>query len=121
MLCWAEYSCLGHPASEGSDAAWSELYNVDRVARSDGLDQLPLDYLVPPPMLSAPAADVPQLGRPLPDDLGSPILKAEQQAQRYGSPGNDPAEAERLARLPCRSCRAVLKLQGGNYGAVLPL
>ena len=66
----------------------AELYNVDRVARSDGLDQLPSDYSKLPPALSAPAADVPQLGRPLPGDLGSPILKAEQQAQRYGSQFN---------------------------------
>ena len=77
----------------------AELYNVDRVARSDGLDQLPSDYSKMPPALPAPTPDVPQLGRPLPGDLGGPILKAEQQAQRYGSPGNDPAEAERLARL----------------------
>ncbi|RYE45091.1 MAG: TrbI/VirB10 family protein [Hyphomicrobiales bacterium] len=77
----------------------AELYNVDRVARSDGLDQLPSDYSKLPPVLPGPAADVPQLGRPLPGDLGGPILKAEQQAQRYGSPGNDPAEAERMARL----------------------
>ena len=77
----------------------AELYNVDRVARSDGLDQLPSDYSKMPPALPAPTPDVPHLGRPLPGDLGGPILKAEQQAQRYGSPGNDPAEAERLARL----------------------
>jgi type IV secretion system protein VirB10 len=77
----------------------AELYNVDRVARSDGLDQLPSDYSKMPPALPAPTPDVPHLGRPLPGDLGGPILKSEQQAQRYGSPGNDPAEAERLARL----------------------
>jgi len=44
---------------------------------------------------------VPQLGPPLPGDLGPAILKAEQQSQGYGyqQPGNDPAEAARLARL----------------------
>ena len=72
----------------------TELYNVDRVSRSEGLDQLPTDNSKLPPA-------VPQLGTPLPGDLGGPILKAEQQAQGYGyqQPGHDPAEAERLARL----------------------
>jgi len=75
-----------------------ELYNVDRVSRSEGLDQLPADYSKLPPTL--PAA-VPQLGAPLPGDLGGPIHKAEQQAQGYGNPqtGPNPAEVERLARL----------------------
>jgi type IV secretion system protein VirB10 len=72
----------------------AELYNVDRVSRSEGLNQLPADYSKLPPA-------VPQLGAPLPGDLGGPILKGEQQAQGYGyqQPGHDPAEAERLARL----------------------
>ncbi|MDZ4236961.1 MAG: TrbI/VirB10 family protein [Hydrogenophaga sp.] len=72
----------------------TELYNVDRVSRSEGLDRLPSDYSKLPPA-------VPQLGAPLPGDLGGPIHKAEQQAQGYGyqQPGHDPAEAERLARL----------------------
>ena len=73
----------------------AELYNTDRVSRSEGLNQLPADYSKLPP------ADVPQLGPPLPGDLGPAILKAEQQSQGYGyqQPGNDPAEAARLARL----------------------
>jgi type IV secretory pathway VirB10-like protein len=72
----------------------TELYNVDRISRSEGLDQLPADY-------SKLAPAVPQLGAPLPGDLGGPILKAEQRAPGYGypQPGHDPAEAERLARL----------------------
>jgi len=72
----------------------TELYNVDRVSRSEGLDQLPADYSKLPPA-------VPQLGAPLPGDLGGPMLKAEQQAQGYAyqQPGHDPAEADRLARL----------------------
>lgn len=72
----------------------TELYNVDRVSRSEGLDQLPADYSKLPPA-------VPQLGAPLPGDLGGPMLKAEQQAQSYSyqQPGHDPAEASRLARL----------------------
>ena len=83
------------PQQRRSGAEQSELYNVDRVARSEGLEQLPADYSqLPPPA----APEVPQLGPPLPGDLGGPILRAEQQAQGYGQ-GLDPAEAERLARL----------------------
>lgn len=37
----------------------AELYNVDRVSRSEGLNQLPADYSKLPPA-------VPQLGAPLP-------------------------------------------------------
>lgn len=70
----------------------TELYNVDRISRSEGLDQLPSDY-------SKLRPEVPQLGAPLPGDLGGPILKAEQRAPGYPPPGHDPAEAERLARL----------------------
>ncbi|WP_296560223.1 TrbI/VirB10 family protein [Pigmentiphaga sp.] len=71
----------------------TELYNVDRIARSEGLEQLPADYS----KLPAPEPP-PVLGEPLPGDLGRPMLRAEQQAS-YAQPGNDPAEAERLARL----------------------
>jgi type IV secretory pathway VirB10-like protein len=76
----------------------TELYNVDRVARSEGLAQLPTDYSKLPPKLPP---EVPQLGAPLPGDLGGPVLKAEQRAQGYDQPQpvHDAAEAERLARL----------------------
>jgi type IV secretion system protein TrbI len=83
------------PQQRRQGAEPNELYNVDRVARSEGLEQLPADYSqLPPP----PAPEVPQLGPPLPGDLGGPILRAEQQAQGYGH-GPDAAEAERLALL----------------------
>ncbi len=83
------------PQQRRQGAEPNELYNVDRVARSEGLEQLPADYSqLPPP----PAPEVPQLGPPLPGDLGGPILRAEQQAQGYGY-GPDAAEAERLALL----------------------
>ncbi|MBU3054733.1 TrbI/VirB10 family protein [Pseudomonas indica] len=83
------------PQQRRQGAEPNELYNVDRVARSEGLEQLPVDYSqLPPP----PAPEIPQLGPPLPGDLGGPILRAEQQAQGYGH-GPDAAEAERLALL----------------------
>ncbi|EIU1669086.1 TrbI/VirB10 family protein [Pseudomonas aeruginosa] len=75
----------------GNDPA--ELYNVDRVSRSEGLDRLPSDYskLPPPP---------PELGPPLPGDLGPAIVQSQRPAApSYTTSGHDPAEAERLARL----------------------
>lgn len=75
----------------------AELYNVDRVSRSEGLDQLPADYSKLPPTLPP---DVPELGPPLPGDLGPAIVNSQQPAvAAYATPGHDPAEAERLARL----------------------
>ncbi|WP_321949669.1 TrbI/VirB10 family protein [Burkholderia cenocepacia] len=50
----------------------TNLYNVDRIAKADDLDQLPADYskLPPKPAPAAPAS-VPQLGPPLPGDWGA--------------------------------------------------
>ncbi|TBU98338.1 conjugal transfer protein TrbI [Stutzerimonas kirkiae] len=81
-----------HGASEQA-----ELYNVDRVSRSEGLDQLPADYSKLPPTLPP---EVPELGPPLPGDLGPAIVNSQQPAvAAYATPGHDPAEAERLTRL----------------------
>ena len=55
--------------------ASTELYNVDRVMRSEELDQLPKDYSGLPPK---PAASVPTLGPPLPGDLGPAIVQSQQ-------------------------------------------
>jgi len=75
----------------------AELYNVDRVSRSEGLESLPTDYSqLPPTSLAHP----PELGPPLPGDLGPAILKFQRPAVPIYTPaGQDPAEAERLARL----------------------
>lgn len=73
----------------------AELYNVDRVSRSEGLDRLPSDYS----KLPAPPQP-PELGPPLPGDLGPAIVQSQRPAApSYTTPGRDPAEAERLARL----------------------
>lgn len=76
----------------GNDPA--ELYNVDRVSRSEGLDRLPSDYSkLPPPQ-------PPELGPPLPGDLGPAIVQSQRPAApSYTPPGHDPAEAERLSRM----------------------
>lgn len=63
----------------------SELYNVDRVSKSEGLDQLPSDY--------SELRKVPELGPPLPGDLGPAIVKSQQPV--YGQPGHDPEDALR--------------------------
>lgn len=50
----------------------TNLYNVDRIAKADDLDQLPSDYSkLPTKPVPAPAASVPQLGPPLPGDWGA--------------------------------------------------
>jgi type IV secretion system protein VirB10 len=51
------------------DAPQTELYNTDQRTTPDGLASMPRDY-----------AHVPQLGAPLPGDLGRPILKAQGQS-----------------------------------------
>ena len=67
-------------------AGWqNELYNVDRDSKSEGLDGLPSDYSKLP--------KVPELGPPLPGDLGPAIVAAQQPT--YMPPGHDPNDALR--------------------------
>lgn len=85
------WSLQPHKPRGGNDPA--ELYNVDRVSRSEGLDRLPSDYS------KLPSPPPPELGPPLPGDLGPAIMQSQQPAApNYTPPGHDPAEAERLAR-----------------------
>ena len=73
----------------------TELYNVERISRTEGLNQLPADYSKLPPALPR---GVPELGPPLPGDLGPAIVKFQQPAVGvYAPPGHDPAVAERDA------------------------
>ena len=66
----------------------NELYNVDRVSKSEGLDGLPSDYSKLP--------KVPELGPPLPGDLGPAIVASQQpMAPTYAPPGHDPEDARR--------------------------
>lgn len=89
---------LQAPQRRGADKP-TELHNVERVSRTEGLARLPADYSQLPSALPALPPDVPTLGEPLPGDLGTPILRAEQRAQGYPPSVHDPAEAGRLARL----------------------
>ncbi|MBB5214403.1 TrbI/VirB10 family protein [Parapusillimonas granuli] len=75
----------------------TELYNVDRVSKSEGLDALPADYS----MLLTPEVppDVPELGPPLPGDLGPAIVNSQQPVvANYAPPGVDAEAAEREAQ-----------------------
>ncbi|KPG01350.1 conjugal transfer protein TrbI [Rhodopseudomonas sp. AAP120] len=66
-----------------------ELYNVDRVSKSEGLDGLPADYSKLP-------QKVPELGPPLPGDLGPAIVNSQQPVTpTYAPPGPDPEDALR--------------------------
>ena len=84
----------------------AELYNVDRVSKSEGLDALPTDYSKLPPALPP---DVPELGPPLPGDLGPAIVASQQPVTPgYSPPGHDPedalrkeADAAAASRSPC--------------------
>lgn len=65
----------------------TELYNVDRVSKSERLDGLPADYSKLPPK------KVPELGPPLPGDLGPAIVNSRQPVTAaYASPGRDPED-----------------------------
>jgi type IV secretion system protein VirB10 len=94
------------PGSRGLRGLPTELHNVERVSRAEGLEQLPTDYSkIPPPKAveAAPPPAVPQLGPPMPGDLGTAMLRAEQGDHTVpgfgGSPRPDAAaEAARIER-----------------------
>ncbi len=112
-------------ALQGRDAenGPAELYNTDRVAQADGLGKLPRDY-----------SGVPQLGPPLPGDLGRPMLSAQQRGQPVptpampGAPGTPPtpqvdpavqrAEQEREA---ARTSSLFNATETGAAGTVAPV
>ena len=91
---------LGH--HHGPSAPVRELYSTDRKPIAEGLATLPHDYsALPKPTESqtATAPAVPQLGPPLPGDLGRPILRAEQQngvAPTQASPEPSPEVQARV-------------------------
>lgn len=89
--------------------ATAELYNVDRVAKAESLDQLPKDYA------GLPAQPrVPQLGEPLPGDLGPAIVKSQQPMEtRAPSGGVDPAHAAQLAAEEAARSGVFFRATGG--------
>lgn len=88
----------------------AELYNVDRVARAESLDQLPKDYAGLP---ARPG--VPQLGEPLPGDLGPAIVKSQQPMEtRVPGGGVDPAHAAQLAAEEAARSGVFFRAMGGT-------
>ncbi|POF33946.1 TrbI/VirB10 family protein [Roseibium marinum] len=69
-----------------------ELYSTERIQAAEGLSRLPTDY-----------TRIPQLGPPLPGELGRPILSAQQRGQPVPAvvtaPAVDPDEQRRLQEL----------------------
>ena len=70
-----------------------ELFTTDRRQTADGLQELPADY-----------GGVPQLGPPLPGDLGGPIVRAQEDGRSVPLeivpvPQADPEEQRRLAEM----------------------
>ena len=86
----------------------TELYNVDRVSKSEGLDGLPSDYSKLP-------RKVPELGPPLPGDLGPAIVKSQQPVtQTYAPPGHDPEDARR--KEADAAAASTVFFRSGNQG-----
>ncbi|MHA6863735.1 TraB/TrbI/VirB10 family type IV secretion system protein [Ralstonia pseudosolanacearum] len=105
------------PKPRRSDSDPAELYNVDRVSRSEGLDRLPTDYSKLPPQ-------VPELGPPLPGDLGPAIVKSQPPAvASYSPPGQDAAAAERDAlrkEAEAAAGSSVFFRSGNQHAAATP-
>ena len=78
------------PCSLSTRPAGSELYNTNNRNTPDGLANLPKDYTGLP-------KSAPQLGPPLPGDLGRPILNAGAPAPGMPTPDPDP-EQQRIAQ-----------------------
>ena len=95
----------------------TELYNVDRIAKAESLDRLPRDYAgVARP---APPPAVPQLGEPLPGDLGPAIVRSQQpvEARTHGA---DPAHAARLAAEDAARSGVFFRATGGSSASTKP-
>lgn len=118
--------------SRDGDERPSELYNTDRVAQADGLGRLPRDYSGVP----RPGEPIPQLGPPLPGDMGRPILSAQQRgetvplspvsgvqgAPAHAPPAVDPAvQQARQEREAARTSRLFLGNAGGGAQPGEPL
>ena len=90
----------------------TELYNVDRVSKSEGLDGLPADYSKLPPKL-------PELGPPLPGDLGPAIVNSQQPVTpAYATPGHDPEDALRK-EADAAAASSVFFSSGGQRAATV--
>lgn len=96
------------------DDAPKELYSTDSRSTAEGLNSSPKDY-----------GEVPQLGPPLPGDLGRPILSAQQRGVDVAPPtmgtgtALDPQDAARQAREAARA--SGLFVGGGRTASASPV
>lgn len=83
------------PPSRGTA---KELYNTESRATADGLDSVPKDY-----------GQVPQLGPPLPGDLGRPILSAQQRGTQVPVPpiGGNSTQSQQASAADAARQRAM--------------
>ena len=90
-----------------------ELYSTENRSTADGLAGLPRDY-----------SGVPQLGPPLPGDLGRPILSAQNRGQTMPNPGgvapNPGLSAEEQRRLQEIESARTAKLFAGTENRPTP-
>ncbi len=117
----------------GPKGPGAELYNTENRQTPDGLNGLPRDY-------SGLSKPVPQLGPPLPGDLGRPMLNAgvgaagmpqptattqpDPEAQRLAQERQRLAqeiEAARTSRLFASEARAAMQPAAGGTGSPIPL
>jgi type IV secretion system protein TrbI len=76
-------------SNRSRNQAADELYSTDHHNVADGLTVLPRDYA------GVPRQAIPQLGPPLPGDLGRPILAAQAQSPTIGATALDPEQQRR--------------------------
>ncbi|RDS85047.1 conjugal transfer protein TrbI [Dyella monticola] len=84
----------------------TNLYNVDRIAKADDLDQLPADYSklpAKPEPAPSPAAGVPQLGPPLPGDWGASSVTPLPTGNPTTGPSAESIDRQRRAEEIARS------------------
>jgi type IV secretion system protein TrbI len=96
-----------------------ELFTTDRRQTADGLQGLPSDYT------GVPQPDVPQLGPPLPGDLGGPIVRAREEgrpipAETMPMPQADPEEQRRLAEMEAARTSQLFFQTRSDTGSGLP-
>ena len=95
-----------HGPKSGSE----ELYNTDNRTTADGLNGLPRDY-------SGIPRTVPQLGPPLPGDLGRPILNAGAQPPPISGPAPATAPDPEQQRLQQERHDSGVKVGGSHSDA----
>ena len=76
-------------SNRSRNQAADELYSTDHHNVADGITALPKDYA------GVPRQAIPQLGPPLPGDLGRPILAAQGQSPTIGATAPDPEQQRR--------------------------